>query len=101
MAWNKVSNLRVRGVSQFVGAATFSALATLNAGGTVPQNQTLGLRGNTDLRGGTVRMPGGIGTAGIGTADLQAFAVSYGGGSARITSNIGGSVYVWLGIAQP
>jgi len=96
MGWDKARNLRVRGnfsvggTQTFTGATTFSGLATFAAGGTVPLGQSFGLR-----------LPGGVGTAGVGTADLQALRLSYGGGSPRLTGNVGGTVYVWLGIAQP
>lgn len=94
MPWLK--NTKIRG-----GSAYFSGTATLAGGGTLPQNAALGLRGNVDFRGGTIRVPGGVGTAGLGTADLQALVLSFGGGSARLTGVVGGTVYTWLGIAQP
>lgn len=90
MGWDKQRNLKVRGQLDVVSTSTFRGLATLSAGGTVPLGQSFGLR-----------LPGGVGTAGVGTADLQAIRLSFGGGSARLTANVGGTVYTWLGIAQP
>lgn len=90
MGWDKVRSLRVRGPASFAGAATHNGLVTMNAGGTVPLGQSFG-----------IRLPGGVGTAGVGTADLQALRLSFGGGSARLTANVGGTVYVFLGIPQP
>lgn len=95
MGWDKQRNLRVRG--QLYSAGT----VTMAAGGTLPVNQTFGAVGNVDFRSGTVRLPGGIGTAGVGTADLQRLVLSFGGGSCRLTANVGGTVYTFLGIAQP
>lgn len=108
MAWQRFGgNVKVRGQINAGGAATIggalgvTGLSTMTGGGSVPAGANLGLAGTTDLRAGTVLVPGGVGTAGVGTANSQMLVMSFGGGSARLTGNIGGTIYTWLGIAQP
>lgn len=89
------------GWQKFGGNVKIRGLLRLDGGGTVPGGKALTVVGNLDASGGSVLMPGGVGSVTIAAGDLQRVAVAFYGGSAKLVANVGGSIYFANMTLQP